>query len=329
MLDWLRLLRASGLATIAANLLAVTFIAFYAGGGLDPEWLAARLWREGWLGFCVPVASCLLFCAGMLWNDLCDLERDRVLNPQRPLPSGRIGLVPAWVAGLMLAFAAPLVATPIPYGLQLAGAVLTLALIYNLGAKQVPWLGSVVMALVRVAHAVFALLWLGPDYLRMAVTPWLDPVGMPLFIYPLVLGLYVFGLTLISELESRDGSRFTAMVGLTAMLAAIAIAMTGLVKAPWLPVLLHAGGMRTIAAIAVMIACLGIAGLLCWSLVVPWLAAVRSARRQLVGPVVVAGLGGMILLDALLAAAAHPLAPLAILPFYLIFKGMGRAIRMD
>jgi 4-hydroxybenzoate polyprenyltransferase len=329
MLDWLRLLRASGLATIAANLLAVTFIAFYAGGGLDPEWLAARIWREGWLGWCVPLASCLLFCAGMLWNDLCDLERDRVLNPQRPLPSGRIGLVPAWVAGLVLAFAAPLIATPIPYGLQLAGAVLTLALIYNLWAKQVPWLGSVVMALVRVAHAVFALLWLGPDYLRMALTPWLDPAGLPLFIYPLILGLYVFGLTLISELESRDGSRFTAIIGLAAMATALAIAVVGVFKAPWLPVLLHAGGMRTIAALVVVAGCLAVAGWLGWSVFKPWLEAVRSARRQLVGPVVVAGLGGMILLDVLLAAAAHPLAPLAILPLYLIFKGVGRAIRMD
>jgi 4-hydroxybenzoate polyprenyltransferase len=265
----------------------------------------------------------------MLWNDLCDLERDRALNPARPLPAGRIGLVPAYVAGIVLAIAAPLVVAQVPYGLHLAGMVLMLALVYNLGAKTVPWLGSLVMALVRVAFAVFALLWLGPDYVRMALTPWLNPPGTPAFVYPLVLGLYVFGLTLVSELESRPGTRFAFLVGSGCMFAAVVLGVVGLFSAPWLPGLLHSGGLRSVAAIAALALALGVAGGLCWSLFRPCLNALRHARRNQVGPVVVAALGGMILLDALLAAAAHPLAPLLILPLYPIFRGMGRVIRMD
>jgi len=41
---------------------------------------------------CLLVASSLLYTAGMVLNDVFDYEVDRQERPQRPLPSGQIGL---------------------------------------------------------------------------------------------------------------------------------------------------------------------------------------------------------------------------------------------
>src|SRR5688572_2542760 len=58
-------------------------------------------------------ASCCLYCAGMVLNDVYDIDADRRERPQRPLPSGRIGWnVARWLgyelllAGVALAFLA-------------------------------------------------------------------------------------------------------------------------------------------------------------------------------------------------------------------------------
>jgi hypothetical protein len=204
MLDWLRLIRASGLATIISNSLAAVFTAFYAGEGDRLLWLLARLKHNGTEALWVLLASFLLYAAGMVWNDLIDVDRDRVGNPKRPLPAGRIGLVPAYVVGILTVLGAVLAAMHVEYGFFLAGIVLSLALLYNLVAKSVPWLGSLVMAATRAAHACFALLLLGPDYVRIVLNPGEAPPGQVApFVYPLVLGIYIFGLTLVSELEER------------------------------------------------------------------------------------------------------------------------------
>lgn len=330
MLDWLRLIRASGLATIGSNLLAVVFLAFYAGDGFDLRWLGAHLWRGGAAALWVPLASCLLYATGMVWNDLCDLDRDRVLNPRRVLPAGRIGLVPAYVAGLLLAVGAVLAAAQVHLGLPAAGTVLMLILLYNLGAKQVPWLGSVVMALVRMAHAAFALLVLGSDFLRMALTPFGGPPGAGLVLaYAGLLGAYVFGLSLIAELESRRGRAWELLAGGLLVMAPVLVAAVRLPLAPWLVEALRSGpGIGAIAVLA-LLAGLALAGWLLWTLVRPAWIALRHARRQDVRPVVVAALGGMVLLDAIAAGYAHPAALALIALLYPLFRLASRAVRMD
>jgi 4-hydroxybenzoate polyprenyltransferase len=330
MLDWLRLIRASGFATIAANIAAVTFTAFYANDGFSLSWLAAHLWRSGWTALWVPLAGFLLYATGMVWNDLCDLDRDRVINPRRPLPSGRIGLVPAYVAGLLLAVGAVLAAAQVRHGLPAAGVVLMLALLYDLGAKQVPWLGSAVMALVRVAHACFALLLLGPDYLRMALTPWETPPGAPVaLLYPLMLGVYVGGLSLMAELESRRGRTWELLVGMALVLGVVALALVRLFTAPWLVPMVRSGAGGMTMAVAALGLGVALAGWLIWSIAQPAWQAARSGRRDAVRPAVVAALGGMILFDAVAAGHAHPAAILLIALLYPLFRGMARAVRMD
>ncbi len=333
MLDWLRLIRASGLATIVSNSMAAIFVAFYAGEGDKIKWLGLRLLHNGSHVGWVLLASFLLYAAGMIWNDLIDVDRDRVGNPRRPLPSGRIGLVPAYVVGVLTVLGAVLAAMHVEYGFLLAGIVLTLALLYNLVAKAVPVLGSVVMALTRASHACFALLLLGPDYVRMILTP--DPIADGRthggLVYPIIIGTYILGLTLISELEERQrrGSRLTCLVGGGCMAFALLAALGGLATADWIPHLLRSGGVWPMAAMASIVFAIGCASYLAWSLFAAWSAALVSCRCDLVGKTVITGLGGMILLDAVVATSAHPLGGLACAATYPVFIGLGRLARMD
>ena len=332
MLDWLRLIRSSGLATIISNSLAAVFVAFFAGDGDRILWLAARLKHNGTQVVWVLVASFLLYAAGMVWNDLIDVDRDRIGNPKRPLPDGRIGLVPAYVLGVLTVLGAVLAALHVEYGFLLAGIVLSLALIYNLVAKSVPVLGSVVMGLTRAAHACFALLLLGPDYVRMVLTPAAGANQLHSgFVYPLILGTYIFGLTLISEMEerSRHGSRLAFIVGGACMAFALLAAVGGLATADWLRTLLHSGGIWPLAAVLAVLFALLCAGWLALTVGRAWFNALLTCRCDQVGRTVVAGLGGMILLDAVVASAAHPLGGLACAACYPIFLTVGKAIRMD
>jgi hypothetical protein len=53
----------------------------------------------------VAVAAALFYTAGMVLNDVCDLELDRRVRPERPLPSGRVS-VPAAVTAVIVLFVA-------------------------------------------------------------------------------------------------------------------------------------------------------------------------------------------------------------------------------
>jgi 4-hydroxybenzoate polyprenyltransferase len=331
MLDWLRLIRASGLFTIASNTMAAILVCA-AGEDLRPLWLLKRLQTNGWEIFWVPVASFCLYASGMLWNDLNDIDRDRVLNPRRPLPSGRVGLATAYVVGVLLsigALAAGYMAEG-RTGFYAAGVVLTLAMLYDFAAKDVPYVGSLMMGLVRASHAVFVLLLLGQDYFKMALLVSHSPGSKSMLLcYPLILGLYIFGLTLVSELESRKAHRWELLVGGSVVLLAIALAVVRVATAPWILPLERWGAAGPVAvtlALAVPVVILG------WLLVLvgrPYLQALSSGRQALVGATVFAGLAGIILLDALVAASAHPVGAVLVACLFPLFRGVGAMIRMD
>jgi 4-hydroxybenzoate polyprenyltransferase len=331
MLDWLRLIRASGLFTIVSNTIAAVLVVT-AGDDLRPWWLLKLLHNRGAQALWIPVASFCLYAAGMLWNDLIDIERDRVLNPRRPLPSGRVNLATAYVSGVLLAVGA-LVAGYMAEGragFNAAGAVLTLALLYDFAAKDIPYVGSLVMALVRAAHSVFALLLLGMLYFKMALGVAHGP-DRPLMLlaYPIILGLYIFGLTLVSELESRRSHRWELLLGGACIAGAIALAVARVASANWIKPMSRLGAAGPVAmglsfalSAGILIGLLMLVGR-------PYLEALRTGKQALVGATVFAGLAGIILLDALVASSAHPLGGLLILALFPLFRGLGALIRMD
>ena len=331
MLDWLRLIRASGLLTIVSNSLAAVLVCA-SGDDLSLRWLLKRLHSGGGHLLWIPLASFCLYAAGMLWNDLHDVDRDRVLNPRRPLPSGRVSLATAYVAGVVFALGA-LVCGYLAEGrtgFNAAGVVLTLALLYDFVAKDVPYLGSLIMGLVRASHAVFVLLLLGPDFFKMALQISHDAERDPVLLaYPVILGLYIFGLTLISELESRRSHRWELLLGGACIAVAIGLAIVRVGGAHWLGPLWHRAG---VGPVAVGIALASAFALLASLLVLigrPYVEALRTGRQALVGATVFSGLAGIILLDAVVASSAHPLGGLLVAALFPLFRGVGALIRMD
>lgn len=334
MLDWLRVTRASGLFTVASNILAALAVAIYAKD-LDLRLIAVEVWLNARVAGWVVVASVLLFCAGMLWNDVADVERDRVLHPGRPIAAGRIPVTTAWVAGLLLSSGALLAASQAgARGFHAAGAVLALVLLYDFGTKGVPYLGSLTMALVRGCHAVFALLILGDEFFDRAVFAIMDVAGVvdlgarhALPSYPLLLGCYVLGLTLISELESRRGRRLELLIGGALVLVALVLGWYLSATAHWIQDLQRER--RTLLLVVALLAVIALGAWIIWRFGRPFAAAVRSARRAHVGPVVATGLGGIVLFDALVATAFHPLIGLAVLLLVVPHRLATRLVRMD
>jgi len=92
MLAWIRLLRLPNHATAVADVLAGWLIVSRSTT-LEPP--PAAFWAAA-------AASLALYAAGMVLNDVADLELDRRERPQRPLPSGQIAVARAAAAGWML-----------------------------------------------------------------------------------------------------------------------------------------------------------------------------------------------------------------------------------
>ncbi len=76
-LAWARLLRAPNVVTAVADLGLGVLVA-------GPREVGA------YAAVALALASALLYCAGMVWNDYFDIEQDRRERPNRPLPSGEI-----------------------------------------------------------------------------------------------------------------------------------------------------------------------------------------------------------------------------------------------
>jgi 4-hydroxybenzoate polyprenyltransferase len=96
----LDLTRVGNLPTVWSNVLVASVLALGA-------------FRPGPFLLAAGALSCF-YMAGMVYNDLCDLDYDRVQRPERPLPSGRLAVAGArrltlalFAAGFLLLAAAP------------------------------------------------------------------------------------------------------------------------------------------------------------------------------------------------------------------------------
>ncbi len=100
--SYLELLRLPNVFTAIADV-AMGFFFIQApwalGGNGQIPLCPIGLWTVGLLA----VASALLYCGGMVLNDVFDIDLDREEQPYRPLPSGRISLSSArWLGWQLL-----------------------------------------------------------------------------------------------------------------------------------------------------------------------------------------------------------------------------------
>lgn len=193
--DLLLFLRAPLAATAIANLLVGIALA-QRGDQLTPQTLVG-------IGV-LCLATLCLYWAGMGLNDLFDLERDRELYPQRPLPSGRLPLglarAVAWgllASGILAGGLGAWLATGSPLrGLFGATAVACCILAYDAGLKRWRIPGALAMGACRFSNALFgayALGWWLPTEGWLQATP----------LYALILWGYVSALTFLSTYEEE------------------------------------------------------------------------------------------------------------------------------
>jgi len=213
LLAWLRLLRAPNLATAVADVLAGFLIVSQVRG---VDWpLPPLRWAI--------LASLGFYAAGVVLNDVFDLEIDRVERPGRPLPSGRIDVRAAVLAGNLLlglgsvAACATALAARNPWP-ALVGAGLTVAVwTYDRHAKSTPF-GPVVMGCCRGLNWLLGMTAAGGP---RSAAEWLLPIGM---------GVYVMGITVYARHEAEDDRDDTLAAGGLIML--VGLAMAGMY--PWL-----------------------------------------------------------------------------------------------
>jgi 4-hydroxybenzoate polyprenyltransferase len=164
------------------------------------------------------LASSSLYCAGMVLNDVFDLEEDRRDRPFRPIPSGRISRRAATLLGVVLLFLGVVAST----GAELLGAwlpsLLSVWLVisivgYDAWLKRT-WLGPLGMGVCRFLNVLLGL---------SAAGTW--PTIQGLYLAG-VVGLYILGVTWFARTEatiSKQGSLLDAasVIGVASMGALI------------------------------------------------------------------------------------------------------------
>ena len=172
-------------------------------------------------------ASCLLYTAGMVLNDVYDLEVDRRERPQRPLPSGRISLTTARTLGygmLLLGVAAGWAAglTSAEAGLPWrGGAVATLLagciVLYDAWAKRTP-LGPLVMGGCRFLNVL-----LGMSVAARADEGLIAGYDAAQLVVAAGIGVYIVGVTWFARTEAVESNAAHLLGGVGVMIAGIAL----------------------------------------------------------------------------------------------------------
>jgi geranylgeranylglycerol-phosphate geranylgeranyltransferase len=101
-------------------------------------------------------AAAAIGAAGNIFNDIFDLEIDRLNRPDRPLPNGRISIPVAGASGLLLGGVGLVMAARVSLlHLLVASAILLAILIYDRWLKRVAVAGNLVVSLAAAAALPF------------------------------------------------------------------------------------------------------------------------------------------------------------------------------
>jgi 4-hydroxybenzoate polyprenyltransferase len=185
------------------------------------------------LGIAVPDRACAillasgcLYLSGIVLNDVLDREIDARERPMRPIPSGQVSVTAATILGIALMASGIAIAAWIGRAPgTLAGILAGCILLYDGGAKNTK-LGPLVMGTCRGLDVALGI------STGLSLTHAWPPIAIA---GPIVLALYVAGLTYVARDEVDGNTTRRARTGL-AFLAMLAIAVViALVAAPGLP----------------------------------------------------------------------------------------------
>jgi 4-hydroxybenzoate polyprenyltransferase len=211
LLDYLRLLRAANVFTALADVMMGYACVQRGLVPLPP--LAGLL-----------ATSALLYLAGMVLNDVFDIDVDRRERPQRPLPAGRIALRTGQIlgfslllAGLVAGWLTALAVTPRGHSGFVATLLAGCVLLYDGGIKATP-LGPLLMGACRSLNVLLG-----------ASLGGIDGAGDVVLTFPtyvlvaaLGMGVYVAGVTWYARREAESSEGWHLAGAILVMLAGIA-----------------------------------------------------------------------------------------------------------
>jgi 4-hydroxybenzoate polyprenyltransferase len=180
--SYLQLARAPNVFTAVTNVF--TGCAAAAGPNADPVTVALLALSSAWL-----------YTGGIVLNDYCDIETDRVERPNRPLPSGAIS--PRAALGLaigLLAAGIALSAAVNVMALMTASAITLLIATYDVRFKSVPVLGPINLAACRFGNVL----------LGACVAPACSVHALP---FATAIAAWVAVISLISRREAEQPQR--------------------------------------------------------------------------------------------------------------------------
>lgn len=194
---------------------------------------AAGLMILGGLGHAVPcrawavlLASGCLYLAGIVLNDFFDRDLDARERPRRPIPAGEVSVAFAALLGFGLLGGGVAIAAWVGRGPGTVAAVLAACiLLYDAGLKHTK-VGPLVMGSCRGLDVALAL----STGLSLH-TPW-PPLAIA---GPVVLALYITGLTYVARDEVDGNTTRRARTGLTFMALVAVATLGGLFLSPDLP----------------------------------------------------------------------------------------------
>lgn len=256
-------MRPANIVTSVADILAGIAIANAAGTLTERAWSTALL-------LCLSTAC--LYGGGIVFNDIFDVETDKIERPERAIPSGRVSLPEASVLGTLLLSAGILLAFLVSAASgMLAAAIALCALLYDKFGKHHPFFGPLNMGMCRGLN-----LLLGVSIIPNALNHW-----SMLALVPVV---YIFSITLTSRGEVHGGKKSNLYIA--AFLYAMVIAFISYFS--------YANN-RLLWSLLFILP-------FTWMIFKPLLIAIREPIGKNIGNAVKAGVISLILMDASWAA---------------------------
>ncbi len=180
-------------------------------------------------------ASIALYWAGMVLNDVCDYEQDGRERPQRPLPSGRIGLrtarIVGWgllLLGIVLAVLAGFREGLATFELRpaaMATATAVCIVLYDDWLKLTP-LGPPAMGACRFFNILLAMACASDVAETTGVTRdigWSWGFDAAQLIVAMAIGMYVAGVTWFARSEAHTGNRGLLLGGLAVIVTGLSL----------------------------------------------------------------------------------------------------------
>ncbi|WP_430639493.1 UbiA family prenyltransferase [Haloferax volcanii] len=238
------------------------------------------------------LASVLLYAAGTTLNDYADADEDARLRPERPIPSGDVSRTRARNLGLALLGAGVVVAAAAggPTVGIVAAVLGSFIALYDGALKGTP-LGFAAMGGCRGANVALGMAVVAGS--PSAPTTLTLPAWV--FFVPVVVALYIAGVTYMAERETGAGDSRAVLVGM----AGVGLAVGSVVAAG------AAVGVGPSDTATVVVA----GGLLCWF--AAWtgrdlLTAYADPRPSTIGPAVGACVLGLVVLNGALSGLLTP-----------------------